>query len=341
MNALCILAFGGDEERFEDVPSVRVCRRGRTSLHEASAEALHAAVGSADSELVVLAEVGGGINAAAWIAAAQRLERSPAVAAVLVPRAGSAAAYWQALPARLACLVAPPERSCDVVVRRSRLHSADAFRDVSAPLWDWLIRSAAAGGELVVESRVGPESSPDTADLPALVPARPGAGRRWLLEHLQRFELAEVSASIRSPDDAVALTAGLLQIHDYLDESHKRAQSIEGRGRHSAGDYWHAIMHRREPDYGNSKYWFRQVGGHPVFTELAAKAAEILHRCRSPEAEDWRGRLVGAGGWDPFAFVDLCQQSARSHTPLHAAAQLIQWREMLLLLVQTYRDSAA
>jgi hypothetical protein len=28
--------------------------------------------------------------------------------------------------------------------------------------------------------------------------------------------------------------------------------------------FWHAIMHRREPDAANSKHWWRQVGTLPV-----------------------------------------------------------------------------
>lgn len=28
--------------------------------------------------------------------------------------------------------------------------------------------------------------------------------------------------------------------------------------------YWHGIMHRREGDFWNSHYWFRQVGKHPA-----------------------------------------------------------------------------
>ena len=48
--------------------------------------------------------------------------------------------------------------------------------------------------------------------------------------------------------------AGLLLLNDYLDESHEISQTMEGKGNPKTGDYWHGIMHRREPDAGNASY---------------------------------------------------------------------------------------
>jgi hypothetical protein len=50
-----------------------------------------------------------------------------------------------------------------------------------------------------------------------------------------------------------------------LDRSHVVSQSLET----DEGSYWHGIMHRREGDFWNSKYWFRKVGRHPVMEQLA------------------------------------------------------------------------
>src|SRR5262245_21358275 len=60
-------------------------------------------------------------------------------------------------------------------------------------------------------------------------------------------------------DLSPACRAGLWLAFDFLDESHSISQELNT----VEGSYWHALMHRRELDYWNSKYWFRRVGEHP------------------------------------------------------------------------------
>lgn len=57
-----------------------------------------------------------------------------------------------------------------------------------------------------------------------------------------------------------SLCAGLWLYVDGLDESHAISQKLPG----PTGAFWHGIMHRREGDFGNAKYWFHQATGHPV-----------------------------------------------------------------------------
>src|SRR5436853_177494 len=73
------------------------------------------------------------------------------------------------------------------------------------------------------------------------------------------------------PDMAACCIAGVWLLHDYLDESHKISQAIDT----TSGSFWHAIMHRREGDFSNAKYWFRHVGTHPVFDAIGQRAAEL------------------------------------------------------------------
>jgi hypothetical protein len=60
------------------------------------------------------------------------------------------------------------------------------------------------------------------------------------------------------------LQAGLWLYVDALERSHQISQGIDT----PTGAFWHGIMHRREGDFGNSHYWFRRVGSHPVIDAI-------------------------------------------------------------------------
>ena len=67
---------------------------------------------------------------------------------------------------------------------------------------------------------------------------------------------------------------GLLFLwHDHWEESHQIAQSDEGEADH---DLLHAIVHRRENDFANSAYWFREAGKNKAFGLLSVRTAKLL-----------------------------------------------------------------
>src|SRR3954462_10860641 len=122
-----------------------------------------------------------------------------------------------------------------------------------------------------------------------------------------------LAAPIRSDDDAQAMLAGLWLWHDWLDESHHISQSLAS----STGSFWHAIMHRREGDFSNSKYWYARLQNHPVLQQLANQAGQILHSLPADKAL----LRVMSGGWNANAFVDLVRSvESDQRNPKHAAA---------------------
>ena len=105
-----------------------------------------------------------------------------------------------------------------------------------------------------------------------------------------------------------ACRSALWLLHDFLDESHTISQELDT----AEGRFWHAIMHRREPDASNSKYWWRRVGSHPVLKQLAAEAATL-----------------GYTYTKPFDFVDFCERVRGTGTPeeeLARRVQILEWR---------------
>ena len=130
-----------------------------------------------------------------------------------------------------------------------------------------------------------------------LGPGSPNRAMQPKLEAL-RVENAFGPAGPRDREMAACCIAGLWLYHDFLDESHTICQEIET----PTGSYWHGLMHRREPDAGNAKYWFRRVGNHPVFASLYPVAAELASQANDPGAEF----LARQPAWDSFAFIDFC-----------------------------------
>ena len=142
----------------------------------------------------------------------------------------------------------------------------------------------------------------DTGDLPAL-----GPEQRASAKSIAALGQAVGALGLSGEAAGLAKAAALLW-HDHLDESHTVSQNIGSID----GSFLHAMMHRREPDYPNAKYWFSRVGDHPCFPALASDVTEYLDAVGD---EALANRLAPGGHWDPFAFVDAVGAAVRYGNP--------------------------
>lgn len=146
----------------------------------------------------------------------------------------------------------------------------------------------------------------------------------------EAFEPGKIS----DHDYASACLSAIWLHHDFLDESHTISQSIYT----NTGSFWHGIMHRREGDYWNSKYWFRQVGNHPVFSNLNLtidqlfNSAESSLRKKNESSEiDTVKNLLTHNSWDPFIFVDMVQKYNGTDTKIEEILKEVQRLEWQFL----------
>lgn len=105
-------------------------------------------------------------------------------------------------------------------------------------------------------------------------------------------ELSKLLAGV--PDD---IRAGVWLYLDDLERSHHISQSLASH----TGSFLHAVMHRREGDFWNSKYWYRNSAGHPV---------------------------LGSLPFDPMVFVDEVESRGKGDPADLVQKQRAEWLEL-------------
>lgn len=129
---------------------------------------------------------------------------------------------------------------------------------------------------------------------------------------------------------AEACYSALWLYHDMLEESHTVSQSIPT----AEGSYWHGVMHRREPDYSNAKYWFGRVGDHPLFLEMYKEAANLVGKRTYSSVFT---AFMRKHTWDPVVFVDVCAEHYRKGGEAEALCRKLQLLEWRMLFDYCYR----
>lgn len=112
-------------------------------------------------------------------------------------------------------------------------------------------------------------------------------------------KLAKCSAGELFPETnnlvcAECCVSALWLFNNYLDESHTISQSIH----EPMGSYLHGIMHRREGDFSNAKYWFNRAGD--------SEAVVLMTDSMSTEI-GLSERFSDGGRFSPIKFVDVVE----------------------------------
>jgi len=122
--------------------------------------------------------------------------------------------------------------------------------------------------------------------------------------------------------NAGLVRGGLYYAVDALSEAHVLFQDVHD----DLGAYWRGMMHRREADFDNARYWHRRAGTLPVFA--------AMHRAAAEHSSD----MARQPSWDPYLFTGQCEQARHGAPELVDELVRLQRIEFDLLFEYTWRQ---
>ncbi|MEL7497519.1 MAG: hypothetical protein AAFN77_07905 [Planctomycetota bacterium] len=143
-------------------------------------------------------------------------------------------------------------------------------------MFDTPIKLSSFASELVTDTAIDRYAKMCVGEYPAAALATPEQRNQ-----LEQMSVELVLGDVSNQDLAKCCLSGIWLLFGELERSHDISQVIKTQ----EGSFWHGLMHRLEPDFWNSKYWYRNVGDHPVVASIQS--------------------LAGASY--PFDFVDDCE----------------------------------
>ena len=221
---------------------------------------------------------------------------------------------------QIGCLLHAPWGLGAAMVSREATIRAGAYRSVDEVLWEYAIRLIHRGLRLGmidddlaiwhtdVATRLG-----KVEGRRVLVPE--GVRHRFLKSYVDRCGLETLFSdlSLVSEPDGHLVLAGLHHSNDDLETSHAICQAVGSNSK--AANYWHGVMHRREPDFDNARGWFERAEGLEALQQIRGEVGRVLQQVlQVPDYGEAREdallmfrHLQDRGTWDPFYFLDLCE----------------------------------
>ncbi len=117
---------------------------------------------------------------------------------------------------------------------------------------------------------------------------------------------------------------GLFYALDALPDAHAIFQEAGD----DEGAYWHGMLHRREGDFDNARYWFRRAGVLAFFSEA--------HRNADAHSDD----MARQSNWDPYLFTGQCEQARFGADELAGEMVALQRIEFDAIFDYCWRQSA-